>query len=79
MRPEKGDVVKLRSGGPKMTVMSWQENIRVEPPTSLTTTCTNSATRTYLCQWFSNNCDLRSDNFSEAVLKLHRNKKDKKK
>lgn len=70
---EKGDVVKLKSGSPKMVVVNWHEDQFLEgKPPSLT------CRRRYICQWFTVKGDLRREDFSEIVLKPGTKKKRRK-
>ena len=50
---KKGDVVKLKSGGPEMTVLQVsqkQDSVKV------------------LCQWFDDNQQLQKNEFDEEIL-----------
>ena len=69
MKFNKGDVVILKSGGPKMTI----QEIRIRDSADLTNESgrlvVSSETYTYLCRWFSRGA-VQNLTFDEDVLEL---------
>lgn len=57
MKIKEGDVVKLKSGGPNMTIKHTVVN-------------NFSNTQHYRCTWFDNNIELQSAVFNENELKI---------
>ncbi|HXG87474.1 MAG TPA: DUF2158 domain-containing protein [Vicinamibacterales bacterium] len=53
-----GNVVRLKSGGPKMTIVNYAKNDHY------------SETVSYKCKWFDDKGYLTQDNFAEAELEL---------
>ena len=61
---EVGDVVKLKSGGPKMTVKEYQEKHSIVPIKDQETEYTGYI----LCSWFDEKNKLRCHRFLEKAL-----------
>lgn len=61
---KKGDIVQLRSGGPKMTVEKYKFEIR-----SLNDS--GESMHVVICKWFDNENNLVSHDFEQEALKLY--------